>query len=358
MLCYILTTGLCNLKCKYCGGSFPEHLVPRRISYTIDELESFLEGVDELVIAFYGGEPLLNPSWIRAVMDYFSSPRYVIQTNGLLLDRLEEDYWRRMDTVLLSIDGPEDVTDGYRGRGVYRAVIRAAERLRSMGFDGDLIARMTISRNSDVRRDVKHLLSLGLFDHVHWQVDAIWSPKWRGFEEWLFKNYIPGLLSLVHEWVEELCSGDVVGIAPFKAIMTSLLEGRSLGAPPCGAGWGAVAINTNGDILSCPIAVDASWAKLGNVRDASWRDVLGKRVIGEPCTMCSYYNVCGGRCLYTHYERLWGSEGFNMMCEATRRLIDALREVKPLVEESLRLGIVSMKDIRYPPYLNSVEVIP
>ena len=47
-----------------------------------------------------------------------------------------------------------------------------------------------------------------------------------------------------------------------------------------------------------------------------------------------------------------------MMCEAARRLIDALREVKPLVEESLRLGIVSMKDIRYPPYLNSVEVIP
>jgi sulfatase maturation enzyme AslB (radical SAM superfamily) len=56
-LCYVLTTGKCDLRCDYCGGSFPEYLVPSNIKYTIRDLQDFLSDVKELVIAFYGGEP-------------------------------------------------------------------------------------------------------------------------------------------------------------------------------------------------------------------------------------------------------------------------------------------------------------
>ncbi|GEM_PF-5023684 len=40
-LCYVLTTSKCDLKCDCCGGSFPEHLVPSSIKYTIRDPKTF-----------------------------------------------------------------------------------------------------------------------------------------------------------------------------------------------------------------------------------------------------------------------------------------------------------------------------
>ncbi|MCR6669553.1 MAG: putative peptide-modifying radical SAM/SPASM domain-containing protein, partial [archaeon YNP-WB-040] len=39
MLYILHTTGQCNLKCKYCGGSFPQKLVPWKIEYNIEDLK-------------------------------------------------------------------------------------------------------------------------------------------------------------------------------------------------------------------------------------------------------------------------------------------------------------------------------
>jgi len=358
MLCYILTTGQCNLKCRYCGGSFPENLVPYRVKYSINELRNFLSDAEDLTIAFYGGEPLLNASWIVKVMDEVDAKHYVIQTNGLLIDNLDKDYWLRFNVILLSIDGIEQLTDYNRGKGVYQRVIRAVEKLRSMGYEGEIVARMTVTEMSDIYRDVGHLLSLGLFDTIHWQLDAIWSPKRGSFKSWLNGNYIPRLKQLVDMWVNELLNGKVLGIAPFKAIMSALIDDRSLGMPPCGAGWNALAINTNGDVLACPIAVDVKWARLGNIKTSTFKELLRKVEIKEPCTKCKYVRICGGRCLYAHKERLWGEEGFKMLCEASITLINSLIKAKPKVEWALKNNIISMKELRYPPFLNSIEIIP
>jgi len=358
MLCYVFTTGQCNLKCGYCGGSFAQETVPYEVTYDVDDLALFLDGAKDLSITFYGGEPLLNPSWVKKVMDNVDADHFAIQTNGLLLDKLERDYWLRIDTVLLSIDGDKTVTDYYRGRGVYDTIIGSASKLRSMGFEGDLVARMTVSRISDIYRDVRHLLSTGLFDHIHWQLDAIWGSEWRGFDQWLNRAYKPGLGSLMREWVDKAALGDVTGIVPFKSIALALLNKQRLGAPPCGAGWGSLSINTNGEVLACPIAVDVSWARLGSIRSSSYEDLLGKTTIGEPCTNCSYYSLCGGRCLYAHHERLWGMDGFNALCRTTIDMIELLKGFMPLIEDKVRSGALKIAQIEYPPYLNSVEIIP
>ena len=47
----------------------------------------------------------------------------MIQTNGLLLDRLEPEYVNRFHTILVSLDGDEELTDYYRGKGTFRKVI-------------------------------------------------------------------------------------------------------------------------------------------------------------------------------------------------------------------------------------------
>lgn len=350
MLYFLLTTGRCNLKCSYCGGSFPEDVVPWKELYSLEDLEKFIE--PESTIAFYGGEPLLNPGLIKKVMDRIEA-RYVIQTNGLLAKRLDPDYWRRMDAVLLSIDGREEVTDLYRGKGVYRAVIRAAEFIRRSGFSGDLIARMTASEATDIYSDVVHLLSLGIFDHVHWQLDVIWSDRWKNFREWS-NNYVKGLKKLMNLWITAMRKGKVLGIVPFLGILKGMING-GLEAPPCGAGKDAFAISTDGRILACPIAVDAKWAYLGDIRSGI---VRRSPKIGNPCTSCDYLKYCGGRCLYAHVERLWGEEGFREICEITKCTIDLVRRNFGEIMELVSKDIVKGEDLIYPKYNNTTEIIP
>ncbi|RLG90046.1 MAG: putative peptide-modifying radical SAM/SPASM domain-containing protein, partial [Candidatus Hecatellales archaeon] len=269
MLYFVFTTGACNLNCRYCGGSFPERLVPWTVRYRLSELSKFLEGdKGEIIVAFYGGEPLLNPKFIKEVMEKVSADRFVIQTNGTLIKKLERKFWLKFDSVLLSIDGRREITDHYRGPGVYDRVVRAARWLRKIGFSGDLIARMTVSERSEIFSDVSHLVSLKLFDHIHWQLNVIWTNSWRDFDGWSRASYKPGISKLIELWTSCLERGEVMGLVPFLGIVKSMID-SPISSPPCEAGRRAFAILTNGKILACPIAVDAKWAYLGDIRSKS-----------------------------------------------------------------------------------------
>lgn len=357
MLYILHTTGQCNLKCKYCGGSFPQKLVPWKIEYNIEDLKNFMEGDPEPIIAFYGGEPLLNAKFVRKVMDEIRDAKYVIQTNATLIENLEREYWLRFNAILLSIDGRRKVTDYYRGRGIYDKVIDAARKLRGIGYNGDLIARMTVSEKSKIYAEVKHLESLKLFNHIHWQLNVVWSERWKNFDEWCKNSYIPGFKKLVEEWLRNAEKGDVIGIAPILGILKVEITGKDMESPPCGSGKTSISICSNGKVYACPIAVDSKWAEIGNIYDNDWRSVE-KVSIGDPCIKCQYYRYCGGRCLYAYMERLWGEEGFRSICKITKKTIREVVKIARRVIELIEKGIVVEEEVVYPKFNNTVEIIP
>ena len=359
MLYFLFATGQCNLECKYCGGSFPTNLVSKKPEYPIGQLKRFIANDPKPVIAFYGGEPLLNIAFIRKIMRNFSFSKFVIQSNGLLVKLLEPEYWLQFDTVLLSIDGRRWVTDYYRGVKVYENVIASANWLRLHGYKNDLVARMTVSELCDIFVDVKHLLSLDLFDHIHWQLDVVWSSVWKDFHKWCVSSYLPGIRSLVRLWLEEARNGKVLGLVPFIAILKKMISNESIDRPPCGAGITSIAVMTNGNVVACPIAVDVEWSKLGNISSKKSRDSMVNKVkINQPCTACDYVNYCGGRCLYAHYERLWGAEGFSGVCDVTIYTINELLKSKDEVISLIDNGTISLKSLDYPPFNNTTEIIP
>lgn len=297
----------------------------------------------------------MNGQFIVKLMDRLEAT-YVIQTNGLLAENLDPAYWREFNTILPSIDGCENVTDTYRGGGVYRRVLKTAGWLRDIGFKGDIIARMTVTEQSDIYREVTHLIGLNLFDHVHWQLNVVWSPRWKSFRVWLEENYKPGLNALVKLWIENLSEGRILGLAPLQGILKRLISKSS--NPPCGAGVESFSILTDGTILACPIAVDAAWAKLGDIYSLTPEDLPGRIAIGEPCTSCRIFQACGGRCLYTHVERLWGIDGFKDVCESTEHLVEKILDVKPYVEKLVASGAVDKNKLLYPAFNNTVEIVP
>ncbi len=360
MLWFVITTGACNLRCRYCGGSFPDRYAPHRPRVEPGRVARFIASVDpEPVVFFYGGEPLLNPSYIMEVMDTLGDTAvYGVQTNGLLYHRLPPEYWARMRTVLLSIDGREEVTDRWRGPGVYRRVVEALrwlQRLRSeKGGPRVLIARMTVTVDTDIYEDVMHLLELG-FDKVHWQLNAVWSEEWP-LPRWARESYLPGLERLAR-WAAEDPPGRLWRIVPFHGIASMLLHGSRLWTP-CGAGRHAFTVNSDGRILACPIAVRERWATLGSIEKGF--KPLPPGVL-DRCRGCPYFQVCGGRCLYAKMEEesLWSREMLEELDRVTRETFDIVfRVVVPAVLRAVERGEMTPGDVYYDPLLESTEVVP
>ncbi|MGA2199021.1 MAG: radical SAM protein, partial [Nitrososphaerales archaeon] len=112
---FIILTKQCNLFCTYCGGG--SDTPPREIQYPIADLKSFLSKDTNPVIEFYGGEPLLRIRTMKRIMDEIPG-RFVVQTNGWFLDRIEPEYLARFHSILVSVDGTREVTDKERGKRV------------------------------------------------------------------------------------------------------------------------------------------------------------------------------------------------------------------------------------------------
>ncbi|MGC9189772.1 MAG: putative peptide-modifying radical SAM/SPASM domain-containing protein, partial [Conexivisphaera sp.] len=111
----------------------------------------------------------------------------------------------------------------------------------------------------------------------------------------------------------------------------------------------------DGRILACPIAVSERWAEMGS---------LGSGIrpreypIREECSSCEYYRECGGRCLYSFMERLWGDDGQEEVCRVTKATIRSVVDRFDRIERAVKSGVVGWEDIFYPSFNNTVEIIP
>jgi putative peptide-modifying radical SAM enzyme len=371
---YVTLTNNCNLRCKYCyekcckdfgvdlGGLQIDYSVPSSINYDLVELEGFCEKDPDTSIVFYGGEPLLRIDLLEEVMERVVAKEFILQTNGLLLDQLDQKHLKRLDAILVSVDGGKDLTDHYRGEGIYERVFQNLRLIRERGFVGEVIARMTVGRETRIDREVWSLLSgEGLLDSVHWQLDALfWHNDYdkEAFSKWAKDEYNPGVRSLIDRWVEHMKRhGEVLRIYPLIGITQSLLQNEPTKLR-CGAGWAMFNIQTDGKITPCPVMAGMKDFYLGDIRDTDPSDLASREVsVSKPCTDCSTYSLCGGRCLYANVTKLWGEEGFELVCGTVRELIDALRSAAPAIQQLISERRIALQDFHYPKY-NSCEIIP
>jgi len=340
MLYILILTTRCNSNCRYCGG-FEEGMMPDRIEYEIEDLLEFLRMDPRPSIAFYGGEPLLEIEKMKEIVEKVKAEHYIIQTNGLLLEKVEDEFLEKFSTILVSFDGRKEVHDFYRGN-----YDRVLENVRRLNFRGELIARMTASQETDIYEDVMSILSLKTFTHVHWQIDAVWSREgiWRDFEKWV-EDYNKGIRKLVKFWISEMLKGRIHGIVPFMGIATAIFEGFK--HFPCSSGFESFAIATDGRILACPICPEFEWNSVGSI----WEGIKRKIEILDPCPSCSYFRFCGGRCLFFNRERLWGEKGFKLVCKTVKNLVDSILSYREILE-------TFRNEIKYPKFLNTTEIIP
>ena len=113
----------CNLQCGYCGAweKKIEELDTKKVFAVIEEFVS----MGTKFIKFSGGEPLLRED-LGQIIDFCKRKnlQVFLNSNGTLIKE-ELKKIKGVEEIQLSLDGPPEVHDAIRGRGVHDKVIEA-----------------------------------------------------------------------------------------------------------------------------------------------------------------------------------------------------------------------------------------
>jgi len=125
-------TSACNLSCTGCWAA--QYGSRHNLSY--ETLDSVVREGKEIGMYFYifsGGEPLVRKKDIIRLCEAHQDCYFFAFTNGTLVDdELCDDMLRVGNFALaFSIEGDEEATDMRRGKGTYRKVIEAMERMKA-----------------------------------------------------------------------------------------------------------------------------------------------------------------------------------------------------------------------------------
>jgi putative peptide-modifying radical SAM enzyme len=378
MYFHLILTDDCNLCCSYCRAKAFEELeegeetpetektveidpnLPVELDYDLHILYDFLCKDASATVTFYGGEPLLRADLINRIVREAPAQRFMLQTNGLLLDSLEPEIVNRFSTILVSLDGREDLTNRNRGANVYRQVMDQVKKICASGYDGELIARMTVTEQTNIIDSVRWLAGNPdyPFSSIHWQLDADFAGDFnrRQFADWAQGSYNPGIRSLVSGWVDHMeTNGEVLRWYPFLDPMDDLLNGR-VSRLRCGSGYANYSIMTDGHIAPCPVMIGMTPYYVGHIADAD-PCALDRIDVGGECTTCHIRNFCGGRCLYSNITRPWNPAQRQLVCGTVENLRDALVSVLPRVQDLIARGIIAQKDFAHEKF-NGCEIIP
>ena len=400
---FILLTDECNLCCEYCRGKIftidscidheynsesagcesresgessetSESSESSSVSVNIDEdlpcdfapsletLYNFLRQDEDAILTFYGGEPLIRDDLIRQIMDNAPVKEYIIQTNAVLLNRLEPRYVNRFKSIFASIDGDRKTTDANRGEGVYDKVMANIRDAVKNGYRGEIIARMTVSEVCDIYESVRYLSDNDDFSFgaVHWQMD---SNFWDDFElrpdyvRWLTENYNPGIRRLAQFWTDKMESDGIVMMwYPFVDTMQDMLLERGSSPLRCGSGFANYSIVQDGHIAPCPCMAGMKDYYCGDIATSSPKS-LRKIDIGGECSECDIRDFCGGRCLYSNITMPWSKEGRRLVYESVKNLKEAMESQLPRVKRLIADKKITIEQFDHVKY-NGCEIIP
>lgn len=279
-------TQQCNLRCEYCAysGIYENNRThsSKRMSFetakaAIDLFLSHNNSLSEVVIGFYGGEPLLEFKLIKECVNYAKQKvegkrlRFNMTTNGTLLSDDVVDFLAENEFLLsVSLDGSKEEHDINRkfldGRGSFDVVVENVKRLcnRYPDFGRNLQIMTTINPHMDLGCVLEYFSAEEAFSHK----DILFNTmSERGLENRLIYDkhfyrvrnyeYIKMLFSMVgridKKYVSTLFLRSRTMLSQFRERTRShsALQWISHHNGPCMPGVKKLFIRTDGKIFPC-----------------------------------------------------------------------------------------------------------
>ena len=133
---YLELTRDCNLRCRMCYNQAARRL-PGELS--LAQIQRLLDEMDRIAVfeaRLTGGEPTRRPDFF-AILDYAIARDFYVSlaTNGVWDSGLTAAVCqRRIDDVIVSLDGPEAINDWVRAGGSFRTSISTIRALKEAGI--------------------------------------------------------------------------------------------------------------------------------------------------------------------------------------------------------------------------------
>ena len=345
-------TSSCNLRCVYCWndhGKYSNSIflkgntkspekrntgvrMPVAIAFkAVDTLVKLRGNDKDLVVDFYGGEPLLNMETLMATVDYCRVNQskwkvnfhFLLATNGTLLTPfVAKELLKKGVQVAVSIDGPKAVHDNNRPfinrKGSFDTI---SSNLKAMpkSVMKRLVGRTTVTPFfSDMVKLYEHLKGLG-FERIEifesedachkispQQESSFFSTKEN------YKLLCKAYEKLALRYIDDVVSGNLnyskTFFNRFFKLMQRLYYNQEVSGG-CPAAKGQIAVSVDGGIYPCTSFLGIRDFELGNVNygfEASKyeRFIANTNRRFEHCQKdCDLFSLCRstGSCLNVNY---------------------------------------------------------
>ncbi|MFH1061628.1 MAG: radical SAM protein [Candidatus Omnitrophota bacterium] len=346
-------TSSCNLACIYCwndqgkysDNSFASAQTPipahqqnvekMSIKTAQAAVDMFVQqrdpGTKNLLIDFYGGEPLLNLETMRFVISYVQKNeakwgvriRFLLATNATLLTpSIAEELLNNGVQIAVSLDGPKEVQDKNRpfsdGTGSFDTIYA---NLKSMAPETlkRLVGRATVTpAYCDMVNLYKSLKAVG-FERIELFESEDACHRINPTRQTMFFNTPEQYAELCREYerlallyIEEVENGFLdyrkTFFNRFFKLMQRLYYQQEVSGG-CPAGRGQIAVSLDGKIFPCTAFIGVDKFEIGSVDQGINQDKYkafikkaDKRI--EHCQECKLFSLCRatGSCLnLNHY---------------------------------------------------------
>lgn len=319
----------CNLRCRYCwnqagaygGSKIDNHKMDRRIAFkAVDLLIKESRCANDLVVDFYGGEPLLNYNLIKDVVGYCRKIQrtkkinfhFLLATNGTLLNKERGEFLigNGVD-VAVSLDGSRKIQDTQRpfpdGSGSFDIIKENIDSLKEE-YRRRIVGRATFTPYSTrIVRTFKLLRDLG-FERIE-----VCESEKAGYglesKNRFFFNGAKGLrhlkslyYNLALFYAQEIIRGRLTYentyFNRFFKQLSRLYHIQSV-VGSCSAGFSLMSVDIDGSIYPCTAFVGLPRFRIGHIRaginERKLKDFLGTKISSTAaCDTCWAKRLCRG----------------------------------------------------------------
>lgn len=314
----LLVTQGCNLRCVYCYEDKTNAIMDEKTAFqAVDWLIKQSGDMKSIRIIFFGGEPLLNFSLIKAVVEYVGERtrdagkkvEFSITTNGTLLNDAIINFLKEYQfAISISFDGLKELQDAQRpystGSGSYDSIVPNIKKLLKVLPQASGHAVIMGNTSPDIVTDALQEIgftrasavmnSLSLFTTEQENIPPLRDTS----------TMVADLYEEAGTWLRLIDNRDypslkkLIGRGSLYKALLSLLHNTKKNYF-CGAGRGLLAVSPSGDTYLCHRFVGMDEFILGNIDNL----VLDNEIYhqspvetNEKCKVCFARFYCGGGC--------------------------------------------------------------
>jgi len=309
----------CNLRCQYCFASTGDYkgkrgMMTKEVGLAaVDFLLRQSPEVENYILDFFGGEPLLNFPVVKAVIEYAEEKskilakkfKFSLTTNATLLNAEIGEYLNQHDVeVIISLDGSPEVHDAMRpfpnGKGSQQTVLaKAKEFLQARNKYNYYIRGTFTGLHPHFAENVEYLADQGFGNISLEPVITLPEDSYALTEE-----HLPILEAeyekLVHIYLERKKSSNPLAFFHFETDIRKgpCLSRRIMG---CGAGTEYLSIGPQGEIYPCHQFMGRDGYLMGSILEGNYSPSIGislqeNHIYKKKCADCWARFYCSGGC--------------------------------------------------------------